>query len=321
LRKSRRPIVIAARPSRLARAQAEAVGRVLGRLHPHVKVEFRWIESQGDSLADQPLAEVGGKGLFTKTVETALLGGHADVAVHSLKDLPTQLTPGLTIAAIPRRADARDCLIAPEASRITDLRHGAVIGTASPRRSSQLLRIRPDFEIRLLRGNVETRLNKVMEVRQFDATLLAMAGLKRSGLGAHARKPIELDEMLPAAAQGALAVQCRVDDHLSITRCLPLNDAATSAAVHCERKVIDGLAGNCHSAIAVHAQPIDAESRVYRVRAQVLSADGEQFIEEQIEARAQELTHAADQIVKALRDRGAVQLLVATATKQRAVVG
>lgn len=320
MRKSRRPIVIAARPSKLARAQTEAIGRVLGRLHSHVKVEYRWIESEGDVMPDQSLADAGGKGMFTRAVERALLREEADLAVHSLKDLPTQLTPGLTIAAIPRRADPRDCLISPDAATINDLRHGAIVGTASPRRSAQLLRLRPDLEIRLLRGNVETRLNKVLQSRQVDATLLAIAGLSRCGLAEYAGKPIDPDILLPAAAQGALAVQCRVDDHLSITRCLPLNDAATSAAVHCERAVIDGLAGNCHSAIAAYAQPLDPESRTYRVRVRVLSADGERILEEQAEAKAQDLTHVAEKMVQSLRDRGAMQLLMVVTPPQRATV-
>lgn len=311
MRKSRRPIVIAARPSRLAKVQAEMVGRALARLHPHVAVEYKWIESEGDQRTNASLADSGGKGLFATAVEQTLLRREADIAVHSLKDLPTDLTPGLSLAAIPKRADARDCLIAPEAKTIGELPPNAVVGTASPRRAGQLLRLRHDLNIQLLRGNIETRIRRILDEQRMDATLLAAAGLKRAGLKKYADKPINMDDMLPAAAQGALAVQVRSDDHMSMTRCLPLNDPATSAAVYFERAVIAGLNGNCHSAIAVHAAPSDGDARRFDLRARVIGEGGDPCIEVADQADAADLTDAATRMVDKLNAQGAADLLKA----------
>lgn len=314
MRRSSRPIVIASRRSLLARVQAQAVGRALQRLHPHVDLEFRWIESEGDQQTERSLASSGGKGLFARAVERALLDGEADVAVHSLKDLPTQLTPGLAIAAIPRRGDARDCLIAADAATIEDLPHAAVVGTASPRRSAQLLRLRPDLQVVLLRGNIETRLRKVLEERLMAATLLSAAGLQRASLGQYADKPIDPEQMLPAAGQGALAIQCRMDDHVATARCLPLNDPAASAAVHFERRVVDGLAGSCHSPIAAYAQPTDPGAATFALRALVLSPDGVTCLEAPARhTAAGQLASAAAEMVQALLDQGAAAVLHAAA--------
>jgi hydroxymethylbilane synthase len=304
----------------LARVQAEAVGRALGRMNPNIDVQYRWIESTGDQMVDQPLNDAGGKGLFTKAVELALLKGDADLAVHSCKDMPTDLTPGLIIAAIPKRGDVRDCLISPDAQTIRDLPRNATIGTASPRRAAQLQRLRGDLEFRLLRGNIQTRLRKVLEDRVIDATLLAVAGLKRAKLGQYANKPIDTDTMLPSANQGALAVQCRTDDSLSMTRCLPLNDPVTSAAVYFERAVIAGLHGNCHSSIAVLAEPTDAEARTFRLRARVLSGDGEQCLELTDVVETDDLADAAKRMVDSFVKQGAAALLRSTTPAQTTAV-
>lgn len=314
MRKSPRPIVIASRRSLLARVQAEAVGRTLQRLHLGVAVEFRWIESEGDRKSDQSLALSGGKGLFAHAIEQALLDGQADLAVHSLKDLPVELTAGLSIAAIPKRGDARDCLVSPGAETIDQLPHGASVGTASPRRSAQLLRLRPDLQVVLLRGNVETRLRKVLDEHQVDATLLSMAGLKRARFARHADKPIDPNDVLPSAGQGALAIQCRTDDHVSMSRCLPLNDPATSAATHFERQVVLGLQGSCRSPIAVYAEPTDAEARCFDLRARVLSPDGQTCVgAEHSQARSSRLSRIADAMVGSLIDSGAAIVLQAAA--------
>ncbi len=288
----------------LARAQAEAVGRVLARLHPTIKVTFLWIESEGDRLPDASLAAAGGKGLFAKAIERAVLTGKADLAVHSLKDLPTQATPGLAIAAIPKRGAVHDCLICPTANSLDQLPQGAIVGTSSPRRAAQLLHQRPDLVIRPLRGNVDTRVRKVLEHHECAATLLAVAGLQRSGNGQHALKVIPTDVMLPAAAQGALALQCRTDDHVTLSRCLPLNDAAASTAVHFERGVIDGLQGDCHSPIAVLAEPIE-DGRTFHLRAKVLSPDGQLCVQQEMRCSTKAMNKAARQMVQQLNDLGA----------------
>jgi hydroxymethylbilane synthase len=299
----------------LARAQAEAVGRALARLHPAVRIEFRWIESEGDQKTHVPLAQIGGKGLFTKAVEQALISGEADLAVHSFKDVPVavnELTAGLAIAAVPRRADPRDCFICPDAAGIQDLPQGATIGTASPRRSAQLLRLRPDLQIQLLRGNIETRVRKVMVERQSHATLMAVAGLVRGGLAEHAGKPIDPSVILPSASQGALALQCRCDDHVTLTRCLPLNDAAAAAAVHAERLIVGSLNADCHSPVAVLAEPASPGATKIRIRARVLSPDGRICVEADGQATLKGLSKFARQMAQDLIARGAQRVLRGT---------
>tara|TARA_Y100000589_G_scaffold262646_1_gene252992 strand:- start:2640 stop:3644 length:1005 start_codon:yes stop_codon:yes gene_type:complete len=309
LRRSRRPIRIASRQSQLARAQAQAVGRVLGKLHPDVAVEYVWIESEGDQRLDLSLANVGGKGLFTKAVERALLSDKADVAVHSLKDLPTQLTPGLSIAAVPKRGDARDCLISDKANTIEQLPQGATVGTASPRRRAQLHRLRPDLQISEMRGNIETRMAKVLDRQEFDATLLAVAGLQRAKLGQFADKKLDPAVMVPAASQGALGIQCRTDDHVSISRCLPLNHTQTALAINVERDIIEGLQGDCHSPIAAYCYPSDEEGRYFEVVARVFSRDGQQSIEATGKAEGKLLSKLTTQILDELLEKGAADLL------------
>ncbi len=319
MRRSRRPIRIASRRSHLARAQAQAIGQSLLRLHPALQIQYVWIESEGDQHLDRPLAESGGKGLFARAVERALMEDQADLAIHSMKDLPASPEEGpggaLTIAAVPRREDVRDCLIADAAiATIAQLPADGVVGTASPRRSAQLLHLRPDLKIELIRGNIETRLRKVMEDRRYTATLLAVAGLRRAGLADRADRPIDPEQMLPAAGQGALAVQCRADDHVTLRRCLPLNDPAAAAAVHAERQVVAALRGDCHSAIAVLVQPrqVSVHGKTtagYRLRARVLSPDGRRVARFDREARARDLSHLARDAARSLNEQGAAELL------------
>ena len=316
MRRSRRPIVIASRRSALARAQAQAVGAALGRLNPHVTVEYRWVESEGDRRTDVALAEAGGKGLFAKAVEAVLAAGDADLAVHSLKDLPAKATRGLILAAITRREDPRDCLIARHGERrIEELVGGAVIGTAGPRRAAQVLRLRPDLKIKLLRGNVETRVRKVLEpvvgtTPLYSATLMAVAGLRRAGLSQHAKNVLEPEVILPAAGQGALALQCRGDDHLTIRRLLPLNDPPTSQAVAMERAVVAGLHGDCHSPIAAYAEPVTVGGEPgFRLRARVLSPDGRQCAEAAAQATGRGVGRLARDVLKKLKAKGAEEIL------------
>ncbi|MDP6059737.1 MAG: hydroxymethylbilane synthase, partial [Pirellulaceae bacterium] len=183
---------------------------------------------------------------------------------------------------------------------------GASVGSASPRRTAQLLRVRPDLDVRMIRGNVETRLNKVVQQGQFDATLLAMAGLARLGLDDYAHSPLNMDLMLPAAGQGALAVQCRANDHDTIRQCLPLNDATSAAVVHGERQVVAALRGDCHSPIAVLLEPIGEQ---IRLRTRVLSSDGRQCIDDDQRAPLEQLHQLVSRGVEALVAAGADQLL------------
>lgn len=310
MRRSRRPLVIASRRSPLARAQAEMVGAALQRLHPAVEIGYAWVESAGDRHKDRSLAEAGGKGLFTGAVEAEVLAGRADLAVHSMKDLParaSEVTAGLAVAAVPMREDVRDCLVSHHGAATLDaLPRGAKLGTASPRRAAQVLRLRPDLVIELIRGNIETRLAKVLERKEFDATLLAVAGLNRGGLSRHARHAIDPSILLPAAGQGALALQCRADDHVTLTRCLPLNHAATAAAAHAERAVVAGLDGDCHSAIAALAEVGPLE---IRLRVRVLSKDGQRVAEADQTLPLRRAGKLAEGVLKELRGKGAEKLL------------
>jgi len=324
LRRSRRPIVIAARTSRLARVQAELVAKALRKLHP-VEVEFHWVRSEGDEITQGSLADVGGKGLFTRRVDQAVLDKKADLAVHSLKDLPVdpaEALSGLALAATPKRHTVNDCLVsAKRYGRLADLPQGAVVGTSSPRRAAQMYRVRPDLDIRLLRGNVDTRLSKVLTEggpHHYDAAVLAAAGLKRLGLGEHADRPLSVEEMLPSACQGALGIRCRATDHVTLTRCLPLNAASTSTAVTHEREVVRLLGADCYSPIAVLAQPIDpaqtqakrnADSHWFRLRVRLCSADGQHVLEADEKCKTGELRRIVKQVTRDLLDRGAREIL------------
>jgi hydroxymethylbilane synthase len=328
LRRSKRPLIIASRKSALARIQAQAVGQALARLNPTLSVIYKWIESEGDQLLHIPLTNQGGKGLFAKAVELALLEKKADIAVHSLKDLPVDLTPGLTISAIPQREDVRDCLVSQtDAHTLLDLPPNAVVGSASPRRAAQLLRIRPDIKITLIRGNVETRLRKVLGADkvnphiispigptpvdigplEYHATLLAVAGLNRLGLSHFAAHPIDTATMLPASAQGALAIQCRSDDHVTLSRTLVLNDPVTSTAVHAERNIVELLEGDCHSPIAALVTRLSADR--YRLEARVIAADGKRMVQATGESNVRTLGKAVQALVADLKSQGAKDIL------------
>lgn len=286
------------------------VGRALAVVNPGVAVEYLWIESEGDHIPDAPLSSSGGKGLFARAIEREVLAGRADLAVHSLKDLPAQGTSGLTIAAVPMREDPRDCLVGHgNVAKIEDLPRQAVLGTASPRRAAQVRRLRPDLQIKLIRGNVETRIRKATEDsigRECDATLLAMAGLIRAGLQRWTAHPIDPAVILPAASQGALAIQCRMDDHVTMSRCLPLNHAATAAAVTLERGVVAGLYGDCNSPIAAFAEPIDMGMRL---RVRVLSPDGSKMVEVDEQATRKAVDKLGRKVLKLLSAQGAERVM------------
>lgn len=335
MRRSTRPLIIASRKSLLARAQARMIGEALARVNPGVAVEYLWLESEGDQLPDQPLAHSGGKGLFVRAVERALTEKRADLAVHSLKDMPAGDAQGeLVIAAIPPRADVRDCLITRSpAKSLAELPAGAVVGTSSPRRAAQVLRLRGSLRIEPIRGNIDTRLRKVAgdapDRRHYDATLLAVAGLERAGMGEHASHPIDPAELLPAACQGALALQCRADDHVTLRRCLPLNDAPSAAAVHAERAVVTGLKGDCDSPIAVLCESLPAGEGVVnldgpkvrkgepliRLRARVLSPDGRRCAESDITAPARLAKHAVRRTLATLAQQGSESILAPSLAK------
>ncbi|MGA2230478.1 MAG: hydroxymethylbilane synthase [Tepidisphaeraceae bacterium] len=245
------------RGSLLARTQSGQIAERLRQSNPGLNVELITVSTSGDRLIDRPLSDAGGKGLFTKELELALLANEIDLAVHSLKDVPVTMPlvdqADLTIAAVPVREDARDCLVSRRYKSLAELPQGATVGTGSLRRRCQILQARPDLTIAPLRGNIDTRLRK-LDSGQYDAIVLAMAGLKRIGRWEAAwMTPIEFSQILPAAGQGALALQCRRADRAVIGILEGINHPETADAVAAERAVVAGLGGDCHSPIAVWA--------------------------------------------------------------------
>ncbi len=244
---------IGTRGSPLALVQSENVRAALGALHPGLEIELETIRTSGDRFIDRDLSEIGGKGLFTKEIEEALIAGRVDIAVHSMKDVPTWLPPGLGIFCLLEREDPRDVFISAVASGLGGLEPGATVGTASLRRKAQILNLRPDLVVVPLRGNVHTRIEKI-ERGEADATLLALAGLKRLGIAEGAGTVLETDEMLPAVGQGAIGIECRAEDARVRQLIAPLNHAPTVARVTAERAALAALDGSCRTPIAALAE-------------------------------------------------------------------
>lgn len=238
-------------------------------------IEIHVIKTTGDQIQDRPLAEVGGKGLFTKEIEEALLAGTIDLAVHSSKDMPTVLPAGLILATFLPREDPRDVLISRKAKSIAELPEGARVGTASLRRQAMLLRKRPDLKILPLRGNVETRLKKIDE-GQADATLLALAGLKRLGLTEHVAAVLSIDEFLPAVGQGAIGIETRENDENTRTMLAAINHPATAVALAAERAFLAVLDGSCRTPIGGHAV---VTGDVLSFRGMIVKPDGSKAFE------------------------------------------
>jgi hydroxymethylbilane synthase len=246
-----RTLTIATRESRLALWQAEHVRDLLAARFG-VVVKLLGMTTRGDQILDRTLSKVGGKGLFVKELETALEEGHADLAVHSLKDVPMDLPPGFALAAVLEREDPRDALVSPRYATLADLPQGACVGTSSLRRLAQLATARPDLRIEPLRGNLDTRLRKLDE-GQYDAIVLAAAGLVRLGLAERIRMRFGAQQMLPAAGQGALGIEVRADDTGLSDMLAGLSHTPTWLAVHAERAVSRGLGGSCSMPLAAHA--------------------------------------------------------------------
>jgi hydroxymethylbilane synthase len=270
-------LLIGTRGSPLALWQANHVRALLIDVHGlgEDAVALEPITTSGDRIRDKPLRDFGGKGLFTKEIDEALLGKTVDIAVHSMKDLPTDLPPGITIAAVLPRGDVRDAFISAKGESLAALPPGAVVGSSSLRRQAQVKRLRPDLQAIDFRGNVETRLKK-LDQGIVDATLLALAGLERLGLTGHVTSVLPTDEMLPAAAQGAIGVSCRSDDAQTRELLQSLNDDSTATAVACERAFLGELDGSCRTPIAGLAEIADG---LLRFRGLVLNPEGTEWHE------------------------------------------
>jgi hydroxymethylbilane synthase len=246
---------IGTRGSPLALAQAHEVRDRLARAHDVAaeRIAIKVIRTSGDAIQDRALSEAGGKGLFTKEIEEALLAGHIDLAVHSSKDVPTFLPDATWLSAFLPREDPRDAFISPTAASLQDLPAGAVVGTASLRRQAMVLRLRPDLKVSVMRGNVETRLRK-LAAGEADATLLALAGLKRLGLEAKATRIFEIDEFLPAVGQGAIAIESRRDDERINAFVKAIGDPEAEVALTAERSFLALLDGSCRTPIGGHCR-------------------------------------------------------------------
>ena len=298
-------LTFATRPSALARWQTARVIQLLQAAHPGLECTEYVITTKGDRVLDRPLSEIGGKGVFTSELEEALLSGKVHAAVHSLKDLPVEATSGIVVAAIPERESAHDALVSAESWTLSDLPEGARVGTCSLRRTAQLLARRPDLTILPLRGNVDTRLRKALN-GEYDAVVLAQAGLTRLGLQSHIREVFSLEVMLPAPGQGALAVQCRADDSETIQLLSAIHNPLSAAAVNAERAFLSGLGSGCSLPVGAFAEKNDG---TIILTGAVISTDGKQAI--RLSAVDNEPHRLGERLADLVLERGAGELLKA----------
>jgi len=302
---SARRLVIATRRSRLALWQAEHVKGRLEALHPGLAVELLPLSTRGDELLDQRLDTVGGKGLFIKELENALADGRAGLAVHSMKDVPADLPPGFEIAAILGREDPRDAFVSNKVRKLADLRKNAVLGTSSLRRGAQIKERRPDIELKLLRGNVETRLAK-LDRGEYDAIVLAVAGLVRLGLGERIGERLEPEASLPAPGQGAMGIECMSGRADVLALVAPLADGASAACVRAERAVSLALGGSCSLPLGAYAELSDGKMKL---RALVASEDGRRVLRTEQTGDGGDPEALGRRVAEDLRAQGAAAIL------------
>jgi len=296
---------IATRKSALALWQAEYVKERLESIHPELNVELLPMSSRGDKILDVPLAKVGGKGLFVKELETALLENKADIAVHSMKDVPMEFPEGLGLSVICEREDPRDAFVSNQYQRFEELPKGAVVGTSSLRRQCQLLAIRPDLNIKFLRGNVNTRLAK-LDAGEYDAIILASAGLIRLKMSERISEYIAPELCLPAGGQGAVGIECRTNDTTTHSLLAPLNHTLTSEAVSAERAMNRRLEGGCQVPIACYA--IHQEEQLW-LRGLVGDPDGSEVLSNDISGNASDAEKMGIELADKLLSAGAGRIL------------
>ncbi len=298
---------IGTRQSLLALWQSNHIAACLRKQYPECEVVLKKIVTKGDRILDVPLAQIGGKGLFTKEIEEDLLSGEVDLAVHSLKDMPTVLPEGLCLTAITERANVGDAFVSNDYACFEELPLGAVVGTSSLRRKAQLLAARPDLTIRDLRGNVDTRLRKLDE-GLYDAVILAAAGLERLGHGDRIKAIIPTDVCLPAVGQGALAIECRTDD-AEVRQMLDfLNDQPTVYATAAERAFLGLLEGGCQVPIGVHA---DVNGEQIKIEAIIAALDGSTVLRDTIEGAAVDAVALGQKLGKKMLANGGQKILAA----------
>ncbi|QCQ22524.1 hydroxymethylbilane synthase [Desulfoglaeba alkanexedens] len=300
-----RTLRIGTRGSLLALRQSEQVKAALSAMHPELRIELKIIKTTGDKILDVPLAKVGGKGLFVKEIEEALLARQVDLAVHSMKDVPAMLPEGLGIAAVPAREDPRDVLVSGKAGTLEELPHRAVIGTGSLRRGAQALALRPDLRVETLRGNLDTRLRKARD-GSYDAVILAAAGLHRMGWKDRITAYLDPDVFIPAIGQGALGIEARADDREVWGLLRGLHDVSTASAVTAERAFLKELEGGCQVPIGGHAQVLGASVALTGL---VVSLDGRTLCRETRQAPCEEAERLGRELARELLDRGARTIL------------
>ena len=300
-----RPCIIGSRSSKLALAQAQLIRDKLKTFYPALDPEIKTIKTTGDKILDVALSKIGDKGLFTKEIEEALLGGEIDIAVHSMKDLPTQLPQGLKIAAVTEREDACDALVSRQGFTLNTLPKGSKVGTSSLRRRSQLLHIRDDLDVLDLRGNLDTRINK-LERGSYDAIILAHAGIKRLGLELKL-SVIPIEEILPQAGQGALGIEIRENDREMGDLVKALDDPDLHLSIDAERALLSGLEGGCQVPIGVYAHVRDGR---ISIKAGVFSLDGKVAIRDEITGSKKDAKDLGRQLAeRILKDKAARQIL------------
>jgi len=298
-------LIIGTRGSKLALWQARWVQEALIKRNSGLQVEIHTIKTRGDKILDVPLAKVGGKGLFVKEIENALLDGRIDLAVHSMKDMPALIPAGLRIGATPARETAEDVLISRNGTAFSELADNAKIGTSSLRRAAQLRAVKPDLDIQPLRGNLDTRLEK-LEREGFDAIVLAAAGVKRLGMENRITEYLDTAIMLPAVGQGALCIEIRNNDSAVEAAVTALDDPGTNTAVSTERAFLNRLEGGCQTPIAAHAQLRDG--RVHLV-GMVASIDGRQMFKQSIDGPTRAAVSIGTRLADQLLDQGARDIL------------
>jgi hydroxymethylbilane synthase len=298
-------IIIGTRSSKLALWQAEHIAACLKKQYPDLTVELKHVMTTGDKILDTPLAKIGGKGLFTKELETEMLAGDIDFAVHSLKDMPTQIPEGLCLAVITKRFDSGDALVSPKYKTLNALPRGAKVGTSSLRRKAQLLHVRPDLDICDLRGNVNTRLKK-LETENFAAIVLAAAGLKRLGLAELITDIILPEICLPAVGQGALAIEARADDAAVLDLLAFLNDAESVQHSTAERAFLAAVEGGCQVPVGVYAQ---TKENQLHVEAVIASVDGKRLIRDSITGSGADADKLGSALAQRLLDAGGREIM------------
>ncbi|MET0659484.1 MAG: hydroxymethylbilane synthase [Steroidobacteraceae bacterium] len=296
---------IATRQSRLALWQAEHVAQALRLRHLGLQVELVPMTTQGDRVLDRTLAQVGGKGLFIKELEVAISAGRADIAVHSMKDVPSDLPPDMTLAAMLPRADARDAFVSNSHASLAALPHAARVGTSSLRRQSQLKAVRPDLQMLTLRGNVETRLRK-LDAGEYDAIILASAGLQRLGLQQRITSFIEPEQSLPAVGQAIIGIECRKDDERSIRYAQAIEDRSARVCCTAERALAQRLEGSCQSPIAAYAV---LQQGALQLEGMVGAIDGSRIFRDRIQGPAEQAEALGVSLAERLLAAGADRLL------------